>query len=579
MLRINLTKLLITCIAIVLLALLFTFLRTPSNVKRVRQFESVSKGKISAIKTEIAATSQPDTKFKGTPKPVKPTALAFDWNHEEALLPGLVPPQAHLIWCGQKWVEYKHYLTVKSISRILKPDRVVMHYSKEPGIDKLRYHQWLQWIKTDEIFFTMQKFTPDQERVCNERVPIDERIGIIMNMLKEEGGIYVGQDTWLVNFEPKTRLNDFIFALEEDSLEGMIMLRGNILKEASEWKELLHNRELKTKTLKCATVQHIYNGDDTPMCLTVRGGSLDSLMPMDIWELDNRFGSLCRTLFYGTAEIRKPKPDYNELVPNIGHMIWIGGGPMDFVFFLSALSVLYVVNVDVLYIHGDIEPVGENWQKIRSNPRVKFITRLPPRTVYGGEIQNYYRALMSDIIRVDLMIKYGGIYTDTDAIWVRGPTYEDRGYEAVASFDWIDWSWPYRDSVNFGLSYGKKGGKFWHIFRDSMHELHNHLHGFTGVMEPYKLLEKYPELLRIDRRLQVICYHSRCHPIYVKDYHNETNDHVNSGTIKDWRNDVYAFHWTHPNPSEYKNLDVLLKSKGMFAEIGKYVLKKAGLLD
>ena len=36
---------------------------------------------------------------------------------------------------------------------------------------------------------------------------------------------------------------------------------------------------------------------------------------------------------------------------------------------------------------------------------------------------------MSDIIRVDIMIKYGGIYTDTDAIWVKKLTHEDRGYE------------------------------------------------------------------------------------------------------------------------------------------------------
>ena len=36
-----------------------------------------------------------------------------------------------------------------------------------------------------------------------------------------------------------------------------------------------------------------------------------------------------------------------------------------------------------------------------------------------------------------------------------------------------------------------------------MRKLHNDVHGFTGVMMPYKLLERYPELLRIDRRLSV----------------------------------------------------------------------------
>lgn len=578
MLRYNISKILIFCIVIVLVTSLFNFLRHSTDYR----FKSVTLSSKSLVKKttdEKRDTFQDTEERKKKIEPVEPTRLAFDWSPEEALIPGMVPPHAHLIWCGKNYVEYKNYLAVKSISRVLKPDRIVLHFAKEPGIDKLRYHQWLQWIKTDEIFFTMQRFKAEEERVCDETVPRDERIAIILNMMKDEGGIYVGISSWLINFEPKNRLNDFIYGLEDDNLDGILLLRGNILKDTTKWRSLLHDKNIKSTQLQCSLVQHVYTSDDVPICLNVKGGSLNSLMPMDIWELDDKFGRLSRTLFYGTAEIRKPTPDYKELVPNIGHMIWIGGGPMDFVFYLSALSVLYVVNVDVLYIHGDKEPTGENWQKIISNPRVRFITRMPPITVFGGEIEQYYRALMSDIIRVDLMIKYGGIYTDTDAIWVRGLSTEDRGYEAVASFDWIDWSWPYRDSVNFGLSYGKKGGRFWHIFRDSMHELHNHVHGFTGVMEPYKLLERHPELLRIDRRLQVICYHSKCHPIYVPDYHNETNNHVNSGTIKDWKKDVNAFHWTFPNPSEYKDMETLLKSKGMFAEIGKYVLKKAGLLD
>ena len=67
----------------------------------------------------------------------------------------------------------------------------------------------------------------------------------------------------------------------------------------------------------------------------------------------------------------------------------------------------------------------------------------------------------------------------------------------------MDWSWPFPDSVNFGISYGKRTAPFWRVFRESMRRLRNDIHGFTGVMMPYKLLEKYPHLLRIDRHLQV----------------------------------------------------------------------------
>jgi len=85
---------------------------------------------------------------------------------------------------------------------------------------------------------------------------------------------------------------------------------------------------------------------------------------------------------------------------------------------------------------------------MREQTRVTFVIRPIPDSVYGGFIAHYYRPLMSDIIRVELMIRYGGIYTDTDAIWVKPLTQEDRGYDAVATFDWIDWRWVVSGSRN-----------------------------------------------------------------------------------------------------------------------------------
>ena len=77
---------------------------------------------------------------------------------------------------------------------------------------------------------------------------------------------------------------------------------------------------------------------------------------------------------------------------------------------------------------------------------------------------------------------------------------------------------------------------------------------------------------------QVICYHSRCHPTYVDDYHNMSKDHVNMRYLENWREDVHAFHWTFPDPPELFNRTTVEQSTGMFADIGRYVLTKAGLM-
>lgn len=494
----------------------------------------------------------------------------------ENLIPGLVPSIVHFVWCGSRFFDFKHYLSLLSVIKVVKPDKLIFHYDSLPVVDKLFYYQWLDNLKHDYPFLQMEKLTANYLEICSSDTDAI-KLNLILSLLEPAGGIYIGENTWITEFQPLMRLIDLDYAIEPHSLDGYIILRGGVLKNWSHT-QFLKMPGVKAKSSACSSVQSLYNGNDKFNCINVKGGRYNKFFPMAIWDLDDPFGRLCRKLFYNTEEILTPKPNYDELVPNIGHMIWLGGGKMDFMFYLSALSMLYVVNVNTLYMHCDVYPTGYYWNEISNNKRVKVITRPQPRKIYQGEIEWYYRALMSDIIRVDIMINYGGIYTDTDAIWVRGLTKDDRAYDAVASFDWVDWSWPYPDSVNFGLSYGKKNAPFWRIFRDSMRTLHNDIHGFTGVMMPYKLLERYPNLIKIDRHLQVICYQQRCHPIWVDDYHNMDNDHITMNSIPNWRKDVNAFHWTHPNPKEYKNQSTLMNAKGMFAEIGRFVLKKAGLI-
>jgi len=104
---------------------------------------------------------------------------------------------------------------------------------------------------------------------------------------------------------------------------------------------------------------------------------------------------------------------------------------------------------------------------------------------------------------------------------------------------------------------------------------------WNGLQQPYRIKERHPDLILVDPHLQVTCYQSLCHPTWWPDYHNESVHHLNSNSIRNWRTDVYAFHWTLPTPFELKNhVNLLSRSKDtMFSEIGKYVLEKAGTLQ
>jgi len=58
-----------------------------------------------------------------------------------------------------------------------------------------------------------------------------------------------------------------------------------------------------------------------------------------------------------------------------------------------------------------------------------------------------------------------------------------------------------------------------------------------------------------------------------------SKDHVNMNYLRNWREDVHAFHWTFPDPPELFNRTTVEQSTGLFADIGRYVLTRAGLLS
>ena len=68
----------------------------------------------------------------------------------------------------------------------------------------------------------------------------------------------------------------------------------------------------------------------------------------------------------------------------------------------------------------------------------------------------------SDVWRADIMLKYGGIYVDSDAIFVRPLSTELRAYDAVVAYSSRTIP-PFPNIVNLGVTIGKPGTRFWDL--------------------------------------------------------------------------------------------------------------------
>jgi len=245
-------------------------------------------------------------------------------------------------------------------------------------LDELK-HEY-PWLYLDPISGPLADY-------CSPNAGTEQRQQILAELLGAEGGIYVGSSTWILNFPPTFRSVDVDLGLDPDAMEGYLILRAGVVSANTTLAHVLRSEGRRARRRStCGRIHHIYHRPDlinhTGACLVVSGDGFERFYPMDIWEREDAFGRLTRRLFYGTEAIRRPAPSSGDLVPNIGHMIWVGGGQMSYVFYLSVLSLLYVAGLDVVYIHGNMPPTGPLWEEIKTLPqtrdRVKFILRTLP---------------------------------------------------------------------------------------------------------------------------------------------------------------------------------------------------------
>ncbi len=526
--------------------------------------------------------AQEDVKVKKEPQP----SGRGRYNNEDALRrlhPDFAPNVGHIVWCGKdRWFEFHHYISVLSFIKTFQPDAIFFHYENLPTKDHSDYNTWY-WELSDRFpYFRAVKVTDTP--LCREDGR--PRLDFIQKTLNATGGVYLSEHTMLSGFPTELRRNLMVNGYDKQSGSGLIMAHRNFLTPDGQRRQLDKSRVRDfakchyVNSTKLESESHNFSiAQSAEGCITVD----KVFFPKDIMLRTDSFGKLVRRVFYNTEEIVVPKPSYDTLIPNIAHIVWVKGGPMRFPFYLTCLTLIYIQEVEMVYIYGGRPPTGEYWEKIRTHPKVTYIYRTEAIHVFNST-KLTIAGHISDIWRIDFVYKYGGIYTDTDVVFTKKMEDYYMGYDAIGSFDWPG-NKVFPDRVSLAPTFGKAGAKFYSLARQTWHDYRRGEHNWNGLRVPYKLWERQPDLLLIEPHLQVICAWERCHPTWYPNYHNgrAVND-VTTGSMKNWKQDTHAFHITVPSvPPEFTNESALLSHLqhpplSLYAEVGKYVMEKIGLL-
>lgn len=107
------------------------------------------------------------------------------------------------------------------------------------------------------------------------------------------------------------------------------------------------------------------------------------------------------------------------VVPNIVHFIWFADNSnreMSFLNYVSILSAYKVQQPDVIMFHCNFLPSGKWWGKLWRTIPLKIVFKEKPREIHGQKIIHTFH--MGDIAKMEVLIKYGGIYLDYDVVVV-----------------------------------------------------------------------------------------------------------------------------------------------------------------
>jgi len=497
-----------------------------------------------------------------------------------------IPSTVYYVWCQDDAAfKFRHYLSVKSVMKFIQPDHVVLYYKNKPHGSN--YDMWIDDLIDTFPMFSLQKLPED---VCKQT------IGKFNLPAFYTDGIYIGEDVILTSFNHQYR-SYFNSLTVSDSLgktliqtrrheQSAINLANNF---GSSISVLRGGKSLvQSKVEKGLMVGSTLPGTSLDLWESIVGNTSKislfiasyDFIPEHIWKLDSEAGQILRSVMYNTRNFVHAVPNYDQLAPNIAHVIWTNNDAMPFYFYLCALSLVDVAKVDKLYIHGESSPSGFYWNLIKDHPKISLVLRTHSgpyfEYVYGQRVDE--RAHVTDIWRLYIMQRYGGLYVDTDALFFRPLDHDIRGYDVVISKEVFPSS-PFPEFYQNGVMLGKPGAKFWNVHLEAYKNYKRGDWSYNCCQKIYKIKERFPELIHEDPRLNVICFKERCYPTWLPSYRNEnTDNHLVTGSLKNWKTDCYAIQHCFPDLPEFANHVKLLANNGstLFGEVALYILEKAG---
>ncbi|XP_015794383.1 uncharacterized protein LOC107370941 [Tetranychus urticae] len=170
---------------------------------------------------------------------------------------------------------------------------------------------------------------------------------------------------------------------------------------------------------------------------------------------------------------------FNQLiVPNIVHLVQLDTPYISFITYLCIKAAIKNQKPDILIIHTNQNHLlGKYWNYLK-NESIKVRKVDKPLTIFGKSVAHVYHS--SDILRLTILIEYGGIYIDNDLLIL-------KNLDPFRRFE-CSIGWPVNEYIGNQLIIAHKDSRFIKKWFDSYRSYNGSSWYFNGGQLPTKLI-------------------------------------------------------------------------------------------
>ena len=452
-------------------------------------------------------------------------------------------------------LKFRNYLSILSVKKLLQPYRIILHVPNSFEPKQYGYNRWFQ--KAISKIPNLEAVDSVEADKLGDKLNVTEELQFAASLLDKVGGVYVNLNT-VINFNPWTSGKDaFQIGFHGNASLGFIFMPRayDIVKFARTFK-LSENELFKHRCVGSES----YTGSES--CCRIE----NDIFPVNIMRLKSSFGAFTRSLYYGSKAIPEPKRAFPP-IPKIVHYVWFGHRNVSFSMYVSFKSTLRFVKPLKIIIYVERYNLGPYFDAMRNHGEVQVVYYGAPKSAFQNRIKTPKHA--SDFLRTDVLLRFGGIYMDWDVFWLK-PIDDliELGYETIAAFEHYNGMTPreeFPDTINMGVVLARPGSRFIKLWQESFRDYTGEHATFHAIEMVYKIYEEHPDLLYIEKKLQVMCFKLRCHPLWLPNY-KDTSVHNEFA----FKNTAYAVHFTEPVPIAFMSEDDMRNSKGYFADMARH---------